>query len=236
MTTEEMLLDRLARIEEKLAGVDRLEKQMAAFAGPWETLTDLGRDLNLLMDPAYKKLTESMAEVEIGFQLEDFFALIKRFLLSLKYLTWAMEQLENLVDWWNDMEPLMKVGVPKLIDYLDNLEQKGIFAINTAVLEMYSKIAAHYSPEDIDTIGDGFVQFHEIVRKLANPQLVGFLEKLVDLPLELRLDEVKPVGPWGMTWKMRSPECRRGLGVMLEMTRALGKLKTGRPEAGAAEA
>ena len=45
--------------------------------------------------------------------MEDFFALIKKLLPSLKYLTWSLEQLENLVDWWPDMEPLLKLGVPK---------------------------------------------------------------------------------------------------------------------------
>jgi hypothetical protein len=72
MTNEELILERLARIEARLEGVARLEKQMAVFAGPWENLSDLGRDLSLLMDPAVRKLTEEMVEVEIGFQIEDF--------------------------------------------------------------------------------------------------------------------------------------------------------------------
>lgn len=227
MTTEELLLERLARIEDRLEGIARVEEQLTAFTGAWENLQDLGRDLSLLMGPAVKKLNESMAEVEVGFQMEDFFVLLKRLLPSLKYLTWALEQLENLVDWWQDMEPLLKVAVPKIIDYLDQLEEQGIFRINWAVLQMYAKIANHYTPEDVDTIGDGFVGFHGVVKKLANPQLIEFLEKLVDLPLEVRLEEVEPVGPYSLFWKMRRPECRQGLGVMLELTRVLGKLKAG---------
>jgi uncharacterized protein YjgD (DUF1641 family) len=226
MTTEEMILERLTRIEEKLEGVARVEEQLSAFSRPWENVSDLGRDLSLLMEPAVKRLTEEMVEVEIGFQLEDFFALVKRLLPSLKYITWSLEQLENLVDWWQDMEPVMKVAVPKLIDYLDNLEQKGIFRINAAVIEMYGKIATHYKPEDIEAMGDGFVLMHGIVRKLSNPQLIQFLEKLIDVPSEVRLEEAKPVGPFGLLWKMRSQECRQGLGVMLELTRALGKMQT----------
>lgn len=235
MTNEEILLERLARIEEKLEGVARLEEKVAAFNRPFENLSDLGRDLSLLMDPAVRKLTEEMVEVEIGFQLEDFFGLIKRLLPSLKYLTWSLEQLENLVDWWEDIEPVMKLAVPKLIDYLDHLEQKGIFRINAAVIEMYGKIAAKYTPEDIDAMGDGFVLMHGMVKKLSNPALIQFLDKLVDIPLEAHLEEAKPVGPFGLAWKMRSPECREGLGVMLELTRALGKLKPEPAGAPAAE-
>ena len=146
------------------------------------------------MDPAVRRLTEEMVEVEIGFQLEDFFALIKRLLPSLKYLTWSLEQLENLVDWWQDMEPVMKLAVPKLIDYLDDLEQKGIFRINGAVIEMYGKIAAKYTPEDIDAMGDGFVLMHGLVKKLSNPELIGFLEKMADVPAEVRLEEAQAGG------------------------------------------
>ena len=233
MTTEELLLERLARIEARLEGVERIESQLAAFNKPFENLSDLGRDLSLLMDPAVRRLTEEMVEVEIGFQLEDFFALIKRLLPSLKYLTWSMEQLENLVDWWQDMEPLLKLAVPKVIDYLDDLEQKGIFRINGAVIEMYGKIAENYNPEDIGAMGDGFVLMHGLVKKLSNPKLIQFLEKLVEVPLEVDLEAAKPVGPFGMMWKMRSEDCRQGLGVMLELTRALGKLKAGAPTAAA---
>jgi uncharacterized protein YjgD (DUF1641 family) len=224
MNNDEKILERLAHIEERLDGVNRLEAQLAAFSRPFENLSDLGRDLSLLMEPSVRKLTEEMVEVEIGFQLEDVFALIKRFLTSMRYLTWSLEQLENLVDWWQDIEPVLKLAVPKLIDYLDSLEQKGIFRINRAVIEMYGKIAATYQPEDIEAMGDGFVRMHGLVRKLSNPRLIQFLEKLVDVPAEVRLEEAKPVGPVGLAWKMRSQECRQGLGIMLELTRALGKL------------
>jgi uncharacterized protein YjgD (DUF1641 family) len=224
MNHDEKILERLARIEERLEGVSRLETQLAAFYRPFENLSDLGRDLSLLMEPSVRKLTEELVEVEIGFQLEDVFALIKRLLPSLKYLTWSLEQLENLVDWWQDMEPVLKLVVPKLIDFLDGLEQKGIFSINAAVIEMYGKIAATYKPEDIEAMGDGFVRMHGLVRKLSDPRMIQFLEKLADVPAAVNLEEAKPVGPMGLAWKMRSQECRQGLGVMLELTRALGKL------------
>jgi uncharacterized protein YjgD (DUF1641 family) len=225
MTNEELILEKLARIEARLEGVSRVEEQMAAFARPFENLSDLGRDLSLLIDPAVRKLTEEMVEVEIGFQMEDFFDLIKRLLPRLKYLSWSLDQLENLVDWWADMEPLLKLAVPKVIDYLDGLEQKGIFRINAAVIEMYGKIAENYNAEDIDAMGDGFVRMHGVVQKLSNPQLIQFLEKLIDIPPAIHLEDARPAGPFGLLWRMRSKECREGLGVLVELTKALSQLK-----------
>jgi uncharacterized protein YjgD (DUF1641 family) len=236
MTNEELILEKLARIEARLDGIARVERQLQTFAAPWESVHDLSRDLSYLTEPAVKKLTEELVEVETGFQLEDFFVLVKRLLPSLKYLSWSLEQLENLIDWWRDMEPLLKLGVPKLVDYLDDLEQKGIFRINAAVLEMYGKIATRYDAEDIAAMGDGFVLMHGMIKKLSNPEMIRFLEKLTDIPAEVHLDEVKPVGAFGMLWRLRNKECKEGLGVLVELTKALGKLRTPPPEVAETEA
>lgn len=192
------LLARLARIEEKLEGIARVEKQLEVFNRPFENLSDLGKDLSILMDPAARKLTEELVEVEIGFQLEDFFALLKRLLPSLKYLTWSLEQLENLIDWWADLEPLLKIAAPKMIDKLDALEQDRVF---------------------------------HIFGKLFSLEMLRFMDKLSDVALATDLEEAKPVGPFGLLWQMRSPECRQGLGVLLELTRALSKLQPQPPPA-----
>lgn len=222
---EEEILGRLKSIEEKLEGVNRLEEQLQAFARSWENLSDLGKDLSFLMDPAVRKLTEELGEVESGFQLEDLLAFIKKLLPSLRYFTWSLEHMENFIDWWQDMEPVLKIAVPRFIDYLDDLDQKGVFRMNSAILDMFSKIAKTYSPEDIAAIGDGFVLMHCLVRRFSDPQTIRFMERLMDLPAQVDLEKARPAGPLSLLWRMRSQECREGLGVMVEMTRALGKLK-----------
>jgi uncharacterized protein YjgD (DUF1641 family) len=227
MSSEDLILESLARIEGKLDRVAALEKRLDDFARPWDSVADLGHDLSLLMSPSVKLLTEELAEVETGFQMEDILALLKRLLLSFRHLTWSLEQLENLIDWWHDLEPLLKVGVPHLIDKLDELEQRGIFRINRAMLNMYAKIAENYSAEDIEAIGDGFVRMHGIIKKLSDPAVIDFLEQLSSLPAQINLAAAKPTGPVGLMFKMMDKDCRAGLGVALEMTKALGKIKKG---------
>jgi uncharacterized protein YjgD (DUF1641 family) len=227
MSSEDLILESLARIEGKLDRVAALEKRLDDFARPWDSVADLGHDLSLLMSPSVKLLTEELAEVETGFQMEDILALLKRLLLSFRHLTWSLEQLENLIDWWHDLEPLLKVGVPHLIDKLDELEQRGIFRINRAMLNMYAKIAENYSAEDIEAIGDGFVRMHGIIKKLSDPAVIDFLEQLSSLPAQINLAAAKPTGPVGLMFKMMDKDCRAGLGVALEMTKALGKIKLG---------
>ena len=270
MSGEEQILERLNRIEAKLDRVAAFEEQWRDFGEAWENVGDLRRDLALLMPPSARFLTEELAEVETGFQIEDVFLLLKRVLLSLRHMAWTLEQLENLRDWWQDVEPLLKIAVPHVIEKLDDLEQKGIFRVNQAILNMYTKLAAAYAPEDIDEIGDGFVRMHGmvkkfadpvviqsleavvgtyaklaavykpedieeigdgfvrmhgIVKKFADPRVIEFLDRLTDVPAQVDLKAARPAGPMGLMWRMRSQECRQGLGVMVELTRALGSIK-----------
>jgi hypothetical protein len=276
MNHDDQILERLARIEEKLDRVAALEAKLGTFTRSFENLHDLGRDVSLLVGPGVSLLTEELAEVETGFQLEDVLSLFKRLLLSFRHIAWSLDQLENLIDWWQDMEPLLKVAVPHLIDKLDDLEQKGIFRINSAILTMYTKIAAAYTPEDIEvigdgfvrmhgmvkkfadpvviqsleavvdmyaklasvykpedieSIGDGFVRMHGMVKKFADPRVIDFLDRLSDVPAKVNLAEARPVGPMGMMFRMMGREGRQGLGVAVELTKALGKVKSahGRP-------
>ncbi|MFH1596395.1 MAG: DUF1641 domain-containing protein [Pseudomonadota bacterium] len=272
MSADEQILERLAKIEEKLERGAAFEEQMGNFGRTWESLSDLGRDLSLLVGPGASLLTEELAEVETGFQLEDALSLLKRLLLSFRHIAWSLEHLENLIDWWQDMEPLLKIAVPHLIDKLDDLDQKGIFRINRAVLNMYAKLASAYSPEDIEvigdgfvlmhgivrkfadpvviqsieavvdmyaklasvykpedieSIGDGFVRMHGIVKKFADPRVIDFIDRLSDVPAKVNLEEARPVGPIGLMFRMMGRESRQGLGVVLELTKALGKVQSG---------
>jgi uncharacterized protein YjgD (DUF1641 family) len=272
MSVEEQILERLTKIEEKLDRGAAFEAQLGNFGRTWESMSDLGRDLSLLTGPGVNMLTEELAEVETGFQLEDLLALFKRLLLSFRHIAWSLEQMENLIDWWHDMEPLLKLAVPHLIDKLDDLEQKGIFRINSAILNMYGKLATAYTsedievigdgfvrmhgivkkfadpvviqsveavvdmyaklasvftPEDIASIGDGFVRMHGMVKKFADPRVIDFLDRISDVPAQVNLEEASPVGPFGMMFRMMGKETKEGLGVALELTKALGKVKSG---------
>ena len=223
MSAEEQILERLTRIEEKLDRFSRLQGMTDVF----ESFQDLGRDVSLLTYPAVKMLTEELGEVETGFQLEDLSLVLKRFLLSLRHIAWSLEQLENLVDWWKDMEPIMKIAVPHVIDVLEDLDQKGIFKGYQAMLQGYAKIAQTYGPEDIDAIAEGIVRMHGVAKKFSDPKFITFVEKFMEIPSQVNLEEAKAVGPVGLMWRLRNRESRQGLGVLAELTKALGKLTNG---------
>ncbi|MGD2185050.1 MAG: DUF1641 domain-containing protein [Desulfobacterales bacterium] len=217
MTTEKQILERL----------DRIEAQLAPVSASAKGLNELREDLIPLSGQAFRLLIRELEDVESGFQLEDLLALGKRFLRSVKHIKFSLEQLENIVDFVLTVEPLLKSSVPQLINYLDDLEQRGVLRIIQATLDVRAKIAASYSPEDVDQIGDGLVALLGLAQKFADPQAKAFLEKMAALPSKVDLENVKPVGPLGMLGALSSKEARQGLGVLMELTKAMGGLRNG---------
>lgn len=217
MTNEELILERL----------DRIEAQLAPISQTASGINELREDLIPLSGQAFRLLIRELEDVESSFQLEDLMVLLKRSLRSVKHIVFALEQLENTVDFVTTIEPLLKSAVPQVINYLDDLEQRGVLRIVTSMLDVRAKIAAAYSPEDIDQIGNGAVVALGLARKLSDPKAAEFLEKIAELPSKIDLSGAKPVGPFGMLGVLSSKQAREGLGVLMELTKAMGELKNG---------
>jgi uncharacterized protein YjgD (DUF1641 family) len=223
MTNEELILERL----------DRIEAQLAPISVTAGGISELREDLIPLSGQAFRLLIRELEDVESGFQLEDLMGLLKRSLRSIKHIIYSLEQLENIVDFAETIEPLLKSAVPQVINYLDDLEQRGVLRIITSMLDVRAKIAAAYSPEDVDQIGDGAVVALGLAKKLSDPKAAAFLEQMASLPSKVNLANAKPVGPFGMLGALGSKQAREGLGVLMELTKAMGELKNG---GGSAEA
>jgi uncharacterized protein YjgD (DUF1641 family) len=217
MTNEELILERL----------DRIEAQLVPIAQTASGIKELREDVIPLSGQAFRLLIRELEDVESSFQLEDLMALLKRSLRSVKHIIFALEQMENIVDFVTTIEPLLKSSVPQIINYLDDLEQRGVLRIITSTLDVRAKIAEAYDAEDIDQIGDGAVAALGLAKKLSDPKAAEFLEKIAELPSKVDLSSAKPVGPFGMLSALSSKEARQGLGVLLQLTKAMGELKNG---------
>lgn len=215
MTNEELILERL----------DRIERQIAPMARASNTITGLKDDLTPLMNQAFRLLIKELSDVEASVQLEDILELIKRSLRSVRDILFSLEQLQGIVDLIKTVEPLMRSSVPKIISYLDEMEQKGVFRMMTATLEVRAKAAAAYDVEDIDQIGDGLIAMLGLLQKVSDPKTLALLEKLAEIPANLDLTNAKKVGPFGLVSAASSKEVKEGVGVLMELTKAMGQLK-----------
>lgn len=208
-----------------LEKLEAIEAELLEMRKAREGIEELKEDLSPLMKQSFQIMLRELGEVETGFQLEDSFHLLKRFMRNMNNIAFALDQLENFIELFHTVEPLLKGAVNHGIFELGRLEQRGVFRTYAAMLEVRAKIAQEYGPEDIEAMGDNFVAMLGLLKKMSSPELVEFLGKLADVPAGVQLEEAKPVGMAGMFSALRDPEVRQGVGVALQFTKALGKIK-----------
>lgn len=215
MENETLILERL----------DEIEARIAPLTKSVQEIRELKQDLTPLGNKAFQLMIEGLQEVEAGFQLEDLIFLAKRLMRNVRNLNFLMQQMESLIEFARDVEPLLKAAIPNMIQHLDVLEQKGVFRIIRSTLDVRAKIADTYTPEDIDRIGDGMVALLGLAEKLSDPTVISFLHRATDMLSELNLEESRRVGPGRMASALFDGEIKDGLGVLLQFTKAAGKLK-----------
>jgi uncharacterized protein YjgD (DUF1641 family)/prefoldin subunit 5 len=207
--------------------LDHLGQEIATLTDSARSLRELRDDLSPRVNETVKVLIEELAEIEADVQFEDLVSLLKNLMRNVRNLTWSVDQLKNLIDFIRTVEPLLKSVVPQVIIYLDKLEQQGVFLVFASMMRVLEKIAETYTPEDIEQIGNGLVPLVGVAKKLTTPEALNFLNKAADVPARVDLSQAKAVGPFGMLFALGNSEVKQGMGVVLELTKALSLLKNG---------
>jgi uncharacterized protein YjgD (DUF1641 family) len=216
MTNEELILQKLEYLESHIVPVIRFG----------QSLKELKDDMVPLGNSAVQIVIDELKEVEAGFELADFFMLLKQTMRSTRDLIFTLRQLSSAIEFVKDLEPLLKSAVPQIIEYLDELERRGVFRIIRSMLDIRAKVAAAYGHEDIDVIGDVMVSLLGLARKLSDPKAMALLEKLASIPSEVDLSNSRKVGLMGMVAAGFDSDVKEGLGVLIELTKSLKNLKT----------
>lgn len=207
-----------------LERLEAMEANIAYLTEKAKGSDELMNDLTPIFHDGFKVLMNEFGSIEHGFQLEDMIAFIKKLMVSFKNMTYMLDKMEDLIDLWQTIEPLMQHSVPQLIEFLDKLEQKGVFETYRAMIEIRAKVAETYGVENIRNMGDSFVFLVGMLEKLGDPKTRMMIEGAANAFAELDLTQVQPKGLMGMATGMGNKDAKRGLGIMLEMTKTLGKI------------
>lgn len=214
MTNEELILKKL----------EHLEAQIQPLVKNSQKLEELKNDLIPIGNHATALLIEQLTEVEAGFQLEDFMALVKEAMRNTQNFVFALKQMANIIEFVNDLEPLLKSAVPQFISTLAEMEQKGVFRMFKSTVDLRKKMAAAFTPEDIELMGDTLIKYMRFAKSLSDPKAIKALEQLSQIPSKIDLDNAKSVGAFGMLGAGFNPEISKGIGIMMELAKAMGRI------------
>jgi hypothetical protein len=211
-----------ANIAERL---ERLERQMAQIAGTARAVGELRDEMAPRVSEAIQALIRQLADVEADFQLEDLLLLVKKLMRNVRNLSFALDQLKNLIDFALTAEPLLKSSVPQFIQYLDELERDGVWRWLSLGLDVLRRVGSTYTAAEMHQIGDGAVRLVGILKTLCTGNSLDLMERAAGLPDRLNLAQATELSPGAMLRALGDAQLRQGLSVALELTRGLAQLR-----------
>lgn len=215
MTNEERILERLERMEEQIAFLHERA----------QGTKELIQDLTPISNHAFRLMVSELQDVHGHVHLDDVFELLRRGLRGVPNLNYCLDQLENLIDLWRTIHPAIAPTWPHIIATMGEWHRDGVFDKLGALKGVGGKMLDTTTPDDIARLGESLVFLLALLQKLADPKVQTFLMRAVDMLGAVDLDNAKPVGMFGMVGAMGAKETKEGLGVALEVLKALGKLR-----------
>ncbi|MCO4769290.1 MAG: TusE/DsrC/DsvC family sulfur relay protein [Deltaproteobacteria bacterium] len=138
------------------------------------------------------------------------------------------DKVDLLLDRQRAMSELVSESGPILTAMMDagtrglgEWEERGYFAFGRSTLRLLDRVATSYSSEDVDELGDAVVGILDTVRNLTQSDVLNVANEATDVLH--RADALDPVGVVGAIRKSKDEDIQRGLAVMLEVLRTVGK-------------
>ncbi len=159
--------------------------------------------------------------METSVRPEDLAALHARFDALSAQMSLLVERQRKTEEFLDEMSPILKAAVTSAAVRLDALEKKGYFAFGKELLGVGERVVEGFTPEDVRQLGGAVVSILETVRALTQPEV---LRVASDASVVLQNAETaEPVGILGMVRATNDRDVQRGMAVMLELMRHVGR-------------
>lgn len=137
---------------------------------------------------------------------------------DLAYLAERQRRVEEFI---TEMQPIAREVMGVATTRLADLETRGYFRFGDAALSVADRVVAQTDAAALDALVDNVGVLLETVRALTDPALLRIAVEAGDVVH--RRDELEPLGVIGMVRAAGDPEVQRGLAVLMELTRHLGR-------------
>ena len=229
------------QLEALNAKIDALTEQMAVLTDyvleqrqrqqEWDELKE---DLTPILMEMSDVAVEELEEIEPYVQLEDILAFLKRLAANLHNFETMLDQLESVNDLVQDMTPVANDAFIVAMEQMQEMEQRGYFAVLPELKRMADNVMDAFGPEDVRALGDNVVTILTTVRSMTQPEIMALVQKLTDSTQEAvrTPDDELDISTLGLIRQMRDPQMRLGLARTMTLLRAMGDIAP--PEANSA--
>jgi TusE/DsrC/DsvC family sulfur relay protein len=123
-----------------------------------------------------------------------------------------------------DVGPIGKAVMATATEKLGQFEERGYFAFGREVVGIADRIVDTYSPEDVRELAGSIVGILDTLRNLAQPDVLAIANEATDVLHDA--ESVAPVGPMGVLRASSDEDVQKGMAVLLEVLRHIGRATT----------
>jgi tRNA 2-thiouridine synthesizing protein E len=138
---------------------------------------------------------------------------------QMAYLVEKQKKQEELID--ELVLPLAREVMKTATTTLDGLEKDGTLAFGRELLRVGQNVMRHYTAEDVRALGDAITSILDTVRALTQPEVLAVAAEASEVLANA--DAARPVGMLGLVRATRQEDVGRGIGVMLEVMKRIGR-------------
>ncbi len=230
----ETATDRIIELEHKLDAMsgqlDLIAEELREQRLRRQQWDELRSDLSPIAAEAMELASNELEAMQDFVQPEDMLRLLRRILRNTKNIEDGMARYESLMDFLDDAGTLTTEAFVKILNALEEFEQRGYFDFANAGLGVVDRVVTAYSKEDVEALGENVVQMLDIVKNLTQPEMLAVATRMLDaVQRQQRAAELEPEEPPGLfalAGHMRDPEVRRGLARALNTFKVVSATET----------
>lgn len=213
---DEDRLERLcAQVEEIATDLRRQRESRQQWEELAQTLVPVSRGA---FDLASRELDDLSDDVTV----EDAVRLARTLARSLPQLERLLARVQGLTDLGAELTSLSGAAVAKVSDLLADAEDKGYFKAARGGATVAERVIAMHADEDFEALGDNLALLLGAAKKMADPAVIGLLDRTLATLQEGQATHVDPPSTLGLLKRLREPQTRRGMARALALLQTLG--------------
>jgi TusE/DsrC/DsvC family sulfur relay protein len=136
-------------------------------------------------------------------------------------VAYLVERQKKTEELFAELTPILREVMGTATSELGKLEGKGYFAFGRELMGVADRVVTGFSPDDVQKLGEAVVGILKTVRSLTQPEVLRVMGETSEV-LQ-RADETEPLGLLGMVRATRDVDVQKGMAVMMEVMRNVGK-------------
>ena len=152
---------------------------------------------------------------------QDVSALMKRLDTIDAHLAEISRKQAKTDELFAELTPIAKAVMATATDKLDDLDKRGYFAFGKELVAIGDRVITGFSAEDVRQLADAVVGILRTVRAITQPRVLEVADEAAAV-LE-HADKAEPLGLLGMVRATRDDDVQKGMAVMMEVMRHVGR-------------